>query len=278
MATTGTDRIEKQILLHAPRPRVWRALADEVTRDVARRHVQEAQDREQDVGVVLAHPDAEAERHRGRRAVAGDPELVADRLRRPAVRELGALARIGRLARDRERGVDEPLVRRRERGRSQVCEPLRVGAPRWRVRAAGRGGALEPKGRLEVDGPRHPVRGHARHAVAELIALPAHAVIALGPAHREVVIEERLSAPPVARDHHESLPEIPDRAGIRVPVMLAHAEHRALDTGPVRAAVQGWARSAASAASASSSWGGPPGRSAVISSDQTVNFASRAFP
>jgi len=28
MATTGTDRIEKQILLHAPRSRVWRALAD----------------------------------------------------------------------------------------------------------------------------------------------------------------------------------------------------------------------------------------------------------
>ena len=26
--TTGTDRIEKQILLHAPRSRVWRALAD----------------------------------------------------------------------------------------------------------------------------------------------------------------------------------------------------------------------------------------------------------
>ena len=28
MATIGTDRIEKQILLHAPRSRVWRALAD----------------------------------------------------------------------------------------------------------------------------------------------------------------------------------------------------------------------------------------------------------
>ena len=28
MNTTSTDRIEKQILLHAPQPRVWRALTD----------------------------------------------------------------------------------------------------------------------------------------------------------------------------------------------------------------------------------------------------------
>jgi len=38
------------------------------------------------------------------------------------------------------------------------------------------------------------------------------------------------------------------------------------------------ARAAASALSASSSAGGPPGRSAVISSDHTVNFASFALP
>ena len=28
MAATSTDRIEKKVLLHAPRPRVWRALTD----------------------------------------------------------------------------------------------------------------------------------------------------------------------------------------------------------------------------------------------------------
>ena len=103
-------------------------------------------------------------------------------------------------------------------------------------------------------------------------------MIAFGAAYGEIVLQQDLIAVAVGRDHDESLMQVPDRTRVRVAVVLPDAEHGVLDPGPVGPDVQGLARAAASALSASSSAGGPPGRSAVISSDQTVNLARRALP
>src|SRR5437762_189849 len=258
-------------------PGVRRALADKVTGDVARRHVQQAEDAEQDVGVVLADAHPKMQGHCRRGAVPGDPEPVRDRGRGPALRELGALGGVGRAMRDVQRGIDEPLVRRGERRRPEVREPLRLGAPGWRVQQCRGRCALEPEDGLEVDRLGHAVRDDAGDAIPELVALPGQPVVALGPADGEVVLEQALPQLEVARNHDEALMEVPDRSGVGVPVMLPHAKDGAPYVRPVWTA-QDRARAAASALSASSSRGGPPGRSAVISSDHTVNFASRAFP
>ena len=89
--------------------------------------------------------------------------------------------------------------------------------------------SLETERGLEVDRLRNTIRDHARDPIPELVMLPGQAMVALGAAHGELVVEESLVAHAVFRDHHESLTKVPDRTRVRVPVVLPHAEDGTLD-------------------------------------------------
>src|SRR5688500_9032449 len=174
------------------------------------------------------------------------------------------------------RRAPEALVGRRQRG--VMHEPARAAErePRRRSKSArSRRVALDLEDGLKVDRAFHPRDLQVGDAVAVLIPDPAHLGLALVSADLQLVLEDALIAARLGRDHDQSLLDVPDRCCVGVAVVLPDPVHA---TGHARPVGHGSGCAAASWRSASSSTGGPPGRSAVISSDQTTNFASRAEP
>src|SRR5258706_9101166 len=154
--------------------------------------------------------------------------------------------------------------------RSQLRGPGCRLARHWSPRVA-----LHTEDGFEIDRQRHTLHDDTRHAVAELIGSPCHVGSIVHPPDVEIVLQDTLIPELIARDHEKALLHIPHRAAVRVPIVLTDAIDGA---GHARPVGHCFVRPAASCRSASSSLGGPPGRSAVISSDHTTNFARRALP